>query len=138
MLFPKRTKYNKAHKGRARGTSKNVISFGDFALMVKLPGRLKSNQIESARKAIRKSINRAGKLWIRVFPDIPVTKKPAEVRMGKGKGSVDHWVARVKKNQIIFELTGVNPKQAELAFKLASDKLPLKTKFLIKENITKD
>lgn len=133
MLFPKKTKYNKAHKGRARGTSKNVLSFGDYGLRVKTPGRIRSNQIESARKAIRKSIKRAGKLWIRVFPDIPVTKKPAEVRMGKGKGAVDHWVARVKKNQMLFELTGVNPKQAQLAFKLASDKLPLKTEFLIKE-----
>lgn len=134
MLFPKKTKYNKAHKGRARGTSKNVLSFGEFGLRVKLPGRIKANQIESARKAIRKSIKRTGKLWIRVFPDIPVTKKPAEVRMGKGKGSVDHWVARVKKNQMLFELTGVNPKQAKKAFKLAADKLPLKTEFLEKLN----
>ena len=134
MLFPNKTKYNKAHKGRARGTSKNVLSFGDYGLRVKSPGRLKSNQIEAARKAIRKSIKRTGKLWIRVFPNIPVTKKPAEVRMGKGKGAVDHWVARVKKNTIVFELTGVNPKQAKLAFKLASDKLPLKTEFLTHEN----
>lgn len=133
MLLPKRTKYNKQHKGRARGVSKNTLSFGSFGLQVNKPGRLRANQIEAARKAIRKSIKRSGQLWIRVFPDIPVTKKPVEVRMGKGKGSVDHWITRVKKNHIIFELEGVELIQAKRAFKLASDKLPLPTKFLIKK-----
>lgn len=132
MFIPNNLKYNKQQKGRARGVSKNTLSFGTFGLQVNEPGRIKANQLEAARKTIRQSLKRTGKLFLRIFPDIPVTKKPLEVRMGKGKGNVDHYIARVKKNQIIFELDNIDINQAKYALKLAADKLPLPSKFLQK------
>ena len=132
LLIPKRTKFRKNHKGRIRGEENRSItlSFGDFGLQALDSGRLRSNQIEAARKAIVRKLKRSGKLWIRVFPDIPVTSKPSEVRMGKGKGSVSHYIFRVRKHRIIFELSGVNIKLAKQALEYGSGKLPFKTKFI--------
>jgi large subunit ribosomal protein L16 len=132
MLMPQNLKFNKQQKGKARGFSKNTLTFGSFGLQMLEPGRIKANQLEAARKAIRQALKKTGKLYIRVFPDIPVTKKPLEIRMGKGKGAVDHYITRIKKNQIIFELADIEFKLAKLSFKLAADKLPLKTYFLQK------
>jgi len=132
MLLPKKTKYRKAHKGRIHGMAKGgtQLNFGAYGLKAVTPERVTSRQIEAARRAISRSMKRAGKLWIRIFPDVPVTKKPAEVRMGKGKGSVELWVARVKPGRIMFELDGVPEEVAREAFELAAAKLPVKTRFV--------
>jgi large subunit ribosomal protein L16 len=132
MLRPKKDKFAKRFKGRIRGQAKNGynIVFGCYALKALEPERIKDCQIESARKAINRYLKRSGKLWIRVFPDYPITKKPADVRMGKGKGSVEYYVTRVKPGKIIFELDSISREQAIGAFARASAKLPLKTKFI--------
>lgn len=135
MLMPKRVKYRKTHRGRMKGkaTRGNRISFGEFGLQALEPSWVTSRQIEAARRAIVRHVRRGGKLWIRVFPDKPVTKKPAESRMGSGKGSVDHWVVVVKPGRVLFEIAGVGEEQAREAFRLASHKLPIKTQFITRE-----
>ena len=132
MLSPKRTKFRKQHKGRVKGMAKGgtEINFGSYGLKAMAPGRVTARQIEAARRAITRHIKRAGRVWIRVFPDVPVSQKPAEVRMGKGKGSPEYWMCRVKPGRIMFELDGVEQSIAKRAFELASAKLPLKTKFV--------
>src|SRR6187402_3412505 len=132
MLSPKRTKYRKAHKGRIRGvaSSGTQLNFGSFGLKAMEPERITARQIEAARRAITRHLKRAGRLWIRVFPDVPVSSKPAEVRMGSGKGAPEFWVARVKPGRIMFEVDGVPRDLAERAFELASAKLPIKTRFV--------
>lgn len=132
MLMPKRTKYRKQQRGRMRGLANRGcrINFGEYALQAEAPCWLTGRQIEAARVAIMRSIKRGGKLWVRVFPDKPVTIKPAETRMGKGKGSPEYWVAVVKPGRIIFELEGVSEEAARQAMKLASAKLPIKTRFM--------
>ncbi len=134
MLQPKRTKFRKAHKGRIHGMAKGATSlnFGSFGLKAIGPNRVTARQIESARRAITRHLKRSGRLWIRIFPDVPVSKKPAEVRMGKGKGSPEFWACRVKPGKIMFELDGVDETAAKEAFSLASAKLPLNTKFVKK------
>src|SRR6201990_3113403 len=134
MLSPKRTKHRKMQKGRNRGLAMvgSDISFGDFGMQAMAPARLTARQIEAARMAIQRHVKRAGKLWIRVFPDRPVTKKPLEVRMGSGKGGVEGWVAVVKPGRVMFEIAGVPEADARQAFKLAASKLPLTTKFLVR------
>lgn len=131
MLLPKKTKYRKVHKGRNRGQAKGGtrVCFGDFGLKATGRGRITSRQIEAARRAIARHTKRAGKLWIRVFPDKPITQKPLETRQGKGKGNVEYWVAEVKPGFVLFELAGVPDDVARRAFELASAKLPLKTTF---------
>ncbi len=132
MLSPKRTKFRKQFKGRIHGNSKGAtaLSYGAFGLKALEPERVTSRQIEAARRAIARHCKRAGRMWIRVFPDVPVSAKPAEVRMGKGKGSVEFWVCRVKPGRIMFELDGVPRQLAEEALRLAGAKLPVKTKFI--------
>ena len=132
MLSPKKTKFRKQFKGRIHGNAKGnyALNYGSFGLKAMQPERITSRQIESARKAITRHLKRAGKMWIRIFPDVPVSKKPAEVRMGKGKGSPEFWVCRVKPGKIMFELDGVSESSAKEAFDLASAKLPLNTKFV--------
>jgi large subunit ribosomal protein L16 len=132
MMSPKRTKYRKAHKGRIKGNSKGAttLTFGSFGLKAMAPERVTARQIEAARRAITRHLKRAGRLWIRVFPDVPVSSKPAEVRMGSGKGAPEFWVARVKPGRIMFEVDGVPRDLAERAFELASAKLPIKTRFV--------
>jgi len=132
MLSPKRTKYRKAHKGRIHGVAKGGfdLNFGAFGLKALEPERVTARQIEAARRAIARAMKRQGRLWIRIFPDVPVTKKPAEVRMGSGKGSVEFWACRVKPGRIMFELDGIPRQVAELAFALGAAKLPIKTKFV--------
>ncbi|WWP00505.1 MAG: 50S ribosomal protein L16 [Candidatus Dasytiphilus stammeri] len=132
MLQPKRTKFRKMQKGRNRGFSNNQIEFGSFGLKAISRGQLTSRQIEAARRAMNRAIKRQGKIWIRVFPDKPITKKPLEVRMGKGKGNVEYWVAVIQPGKIIYEMDGVNEDLAREAFKLASAKLPVKTIFITK------
>jgi large subunit ribosomal protein L16 len=135
VLSPKRVKYRKQHKGRRKGfaTRGNTVAFGDFGLASVEDGWLTARQIEASRIAISRSVKRGGKVWVRAFPHKPVTKKPAEVRMGSGKGNPELWVAVVKPGQIVFEINGVTVEQAKEAFRLASHKLPLKTKFLVRE-----
>lgn len=135
MLMPKRTKYRKMHRGRMRGKAGrgNTLSFGDYGLQALEPCWMTSRQIEAARRAIVRYVKRGGKLWIRVFPDKPVTSKPAETRMGGGKGAVDHWVAVVKPGRMIFEMAGVQEEQAREAMRLASHKLPIKTRFVSRQ-----
>ena len=130
MLQPKRTKFRKAHKGRIHGkaTSCANLDFGAFGLKAQEPERLTARQIEAARRALTRGMKRAGRVWIRVFPDVPVSKKPAEVRQGKGKGAVEYWAARVKPGRILFELDGVPGPLAAEAFSRAAMKLPIKTK----------
>src|SRR5512146_3502439 len=130
MLSPKRTKYRKAHKGRIHGDAKGgtTLNFGAFGLKALEPGRITARQIEAARRTITRSIRRVGRVWIRIFPDVPVSSKPAEVRMGSGKGSPEFWVARVKPGRILFELDGVPGHLAKTAFERAAEKLPIKTK----------
>lgn len=136
MLQPKQTKFRKMQKGRNRGISGDrKINFGIFALKAITRGRLTSRQIESARRAISRSMKRQGKIWIRVFPDKPITKKPLEVRMGKGKGNVEYWVALVKPGKILYEIDEIPEDLAREAFRLASAKLPIKTIFTTKNNI---
>lgn len=130
MLQPKKTKFRKAFKGRIHGDAKGgtTLNFGAFGLKALEPDRLTARQIEAARRAITRHIRRQGRLWIRVFPDVPVSKKPAEVRQGKGKGSNEYWAARVKPGRILFELDGVPGPLARVAFERAMEKLPIKTK----------
>jgi large subunit ribosomal protein L16 len=132
MQQPKRTKYRKAHKGRIHGQAKGGmhLNFGAYGLKALEPDRLSARQIEAARRSITRHMRRVGKLWIRVFPDIPISEKPAEVRMGKGKGTPEWWGVRVKPGRILFELDGVPRETAEEAFRRASAKLPIKTKFI--------
>lgn len=131
MLQPKRTKYQKVQKGRNRGlaTSGNKVSFGEFGLKSLGRGRITARQIEAARRAMTRHIKRGGKIWIRVFPDKPITKKPLEVRQGKGKGSVEYWVAQVKPGKMLYEMEGISEQLARDAFTLAAAKLPVKTAF---------
>lgn len=132
MMSPKKTKYRKQHKGRIHGNAKGgfTLNFGEYGLKALQPERVTARQIEAARRAISHHVKRVGRLWIRVFPDVPVTKKPAEVRMGSGKGSVEYWVCRVKPGRIMFEIDGVPEQVAREAFERASAKLPIKTKFV--------
>ncbi len=134
MLQPKRTKFRKQHKGRNRGLADrgSSVSFGEYGLKAVARGRLTARQIESARRAITRHVKRTGKLWIRVFPDQPISKKPLEVRMGKGKGSVEYWIAQIKPGSMLYEIQGVTEEIAKEAFKLAAAKLPVKTKFTIR------
>lgn len=137
MLMPKRTKYRKQMRGSRAGkaTSGNKVSFGDFGLQALEAAWITSNQIESARIAITRHIKRQGQVWIRIFPDKPITKKPAETRMGKGKGNPEGWVAVVKPGRMLFEMSGVDAVVAKEAMRLASHKLPIQTKFIIKEQV---
>ena len=132
MLQPKRTKYRKAHKGRIHGNAKGgaSLNFGAYGLKAITPGRITARQIEAARRTITRHMRRQGRIWIRIFPDIPVSTKPAEVRQGKGKGTPEYWIARVKPGRILFELDGVTEVTARRAFELASAKLPNQTKFV--------
>jgi large subunit ribosomal protein L16 len=132
MLQPKRTKYRKAFKGRIHGKAKGGtnLDFGAFGLKAQEPDRLSARQIEAARRALTRAMKRAGRVWIRVFPDVPVSKKPTEVRMGSGKGAPEFWAARVKPGRIIFEIDGVSRQVAEEALALAAAKLPIKTRFV--------
>ena len=136
MLSPKRLKFRKQHKGRIHGLTKGgaELSFGSYGLKALSPDRITARQIEAARRAITREMKRAGRLWIRIFPDVPVSDKPAEVRMGKGKGSVEFWVARVKPGRILFECEGIDEELARSAFALGAAKLPIKTKFVKKLN----
>ncbi|NER37890.1 MAG: 50S ribosomal protein L16 [Oscillatoria sp. SIO1A7] len=135
MLSPRRTKFRKQHRGRMKGMASrgNEISFGEFALQALEPHWITSRQIEAARRAMTRYIRRGGKIWIRVFPDKPVTMRPAETRMGSGKGSPEYWVAVVKPGRILFEIGGVPEETAREAMRLAAYKLPIKTKFLTRE-----
>lgn len=135
MLMPKRVKHRKMQRGRMRGAAwtGSTIVFGDYALQAQEPDWVTSRQIEAARRAIVHHLKRGGKLWIRIFPDKPVTKKPAETRMGSGKGAPDHWVAVVRPGRILFEIGGVTGDLAQEAMRLAAYKLPIKTKFIRKE-----
>ena len=132
MLSPKRTKFRKAHKGRIHGLAKGgtTLNFGAFGLKAMAPERITARQIEAARRAITRAMKRAGRVWIRIFPDVPVSLKPAEVRMGSGKGAPEFWVARVKPGRIMFEIDGVPPELAREALTLGAAKLPIKTKFI--------
>jgi len=132
MLQPKRTKFRKAHKGRIHGiaTSGTELNFGTFGLKALEPDRVTARQIEASRRAITRAMRRAGRVWIRVFPDVPVSKKPAEVRMGSGKGSPEFWVCRVKPGKILFEIDGVPAELAREALTLGAAKLPIRTKFI--------
>jgi large subunit ribosomal protein L16 len=137
MLSPKRTKYRKAHKGRIHGvaTSGTTLNFGAFGLKALEPERVTARQLEAARRAITRHMKRQGRLWIRVFPDVPVSKKPAEVRMGSGKGSPEFWVTRIYPGKIMFELDGVPEELALRAFELAAAKLPIKTRVVSREQV---
>jgi large subunit ribosomal protein L16 len=132
MLMPKKVKWRKQSRGRMRGQTKGgaLVSFGEFGLKALEPGWVTSRQIEAARVSISRAMSRTGKLWIRIFPDKPLTKKPAETRMGKGKGATEEWVAVVKPGRVMFELSGVTPEIAKEALRRASHKLPIKTKFV--------
>jgi large subunit ribosomal protein L16 len=132
MLQPKRTKFRKVHKGRNRGLAQsgNSVSFGEFGLKSTDWGRITSRQIEAARRTISRHVKRGGKLWIRIFPDKPITKKPLEVRMGSGKGNVEYWVALIQPGRMLYEIQGVNEDLARQAFSLAAAKLPVQTTFV--------
>jgi large subunit ribosomal protein L16 len=132
MLQPKKTKYRKGHKGRIHGAAKAgfTLAFGSFGLKAMEPERITARQIEAARRAIARHMKRAGRVWIRMFPDVPVSRKPAEVRMGSGKGTPEFWVMRVHAGRIMFEIDGVSAQVAKEAFELASAKLPIKTKMV--------
>lgn len=132
MLQPKRTKFRKQHKGRNRGlaTAGNAVSFGEFGLKAVGRGRLTARQIEAARRAITRQVKRGGKIWIRVFPDKPISKKPLEVRMGSGKGSVEYWIAQIQPGRMLYEIEGVPEELAREAFSLAAAKLPMQTVFV--------
>lgn len=132
MLSPKRTKFRKAHKGRVKGVAKGgtTLNFGAYGLKAVGPARVTARQIEAARRAITRHIKRQGRVWIRIFPDVPVSQKPAEVRMGKGKGSPEYWMCRVKPGRVMFELDGVPGDLAKRAFELAAAKLPVETRFV--------
>jgi large subunit ribosomal protein L16 len=132
MMQPKKTKFRKAHKGRIRGlaTSGAALNFGQFGLKALEPERVTARQIEAARRAITREMKRQGRVWIRIFPDVPVSKKPVEVRMGKGKGPVEYWVARVKPGRIMFEIDGVSDEIARESLRLGAAKLPIKTRIV--------
>lgn len=132
MLSPKRTKYRKQHKGRVHGLAKGgtALNFGAFGLKAITPGRINAREIEAARRAVTRHMKRAGRLWIRVFPDVPVSKKPTEVRMGKGKGTPEYWMARVHPGRILFEVDGVPAPIAKRALELGSAKLSVRTRFI--------
>ncbi|MDA3806658.1 50S ribosomal protein L16 [Thiomicrorhabdus arctica] len=134
MLMPKRTKFRKVHKGRNRGLAQvgNKVSFGDFGLKALERGRMTSRQIEAGRRVMTRHVKRGAKIWIRVFPDKPITNKPLEVRMGKGKGSVEYWVAQIQPGRVLYEIQGVDEKLAKEAFALAAAKLPFKTQVVTK------
>jgi large subunit ribosomal protein L16 len=132
MLQPKRTKFRKAHKGRIHGVAKGGtdLNFGQFGLKAQEPERITARQIEAARRAMTRYMKRAGRVWIRIFPDVPVSSKPTEVRMGKGKGAPEYWAARVKPGRVMFEIDGVSEEVAREALRLAAMKLPIKTRFI--------
>lgn len=132
MLQPKKTKFRKMHKGRNRGLAQrgSKVSFGEFGLKATARGRITARQIEAARRAMTRHIKRGGRIWIRIFPDKPITNKPLEVRMGKGKGNVEYWVAEIQPGRMLYEMEGVTEEVAREAFRLASAKLPLKTTFV--------
>ncbi|SDG79987.1 50S ribosomal protein L16 [Pelagibacterium luteolum] len=132
MLQPKRTKFRKAHKGRIHGVAKGGtdLTFGEYGLKAQEPERITARQIEAARRAMTRYMKRAGRVWIRIFPDVPVSSKPTEVRMGKGKGAPEYWAARVKPGRIMFEIDGVSEEIAREALRLAAMKLPIKTRFV--------
>ncbi|MBN9344278.1 MAG: 50S ribosomal protein L16 [Caedibacter sp. 38-128] len=134
MLAPKRTKFRKAHKGRIHGVAKGgtALNFGAYGLKALEPARVTARQIEAARRAITRHIRRAGRVWIRIFPDVPVSTKPAEVRMGSGKGNPEYWACRVAPGRIMFELDGIPVDLAKRAFELAAAKLPIKTRFVVR------
>jgi large subunit ribosomal protein L16 len=136
MLMPKRVKFRKQQRGRRRGlaTKGATLHFGEYGLKALEPAWITNRQIEAARVALTRHVKRGGKIWIRIFPDKPVTEKPAETRMGKGKGSPEHWVAVVKPGRILFEIEGVKPDLAKEAMRLAAGKLPIKTKFVSRED----
>ena len=136
MLLPKRVKYRRVHRGRMKGkaTRGNTVTYGDYGLMAAEPGWITSNQIEAARIAMTRYIKRGGQVWIKIFPDKPVTEKPAETRMGSGKGSPEYWVAVVKPGRVMFEIAGVEETVAREALRLATHKLPIKCKFVIKQD----
>ncbi|MBZ0325103.1 MAG: 50S ribosomal protein L16 [Alphaproteobacteria bacterium] len=135
MLSPKRTKFRKAHKGRIHGKAKGgtTLNFGDYGLKAAAPARITARQIEASRRAITRHLRRSGRVWIRIFPDVPVSKKPAEVRMGKGKGTPEFWVCRVKPGRVMFEIGGVPADLARQALDLASAKLPVRTRFIARQ-----
>jgi len=132
MLQPKKTKFRKQRKGRNRGiaTSGNTVSFGEYGLKCTTRGRITARQIEAARRAISRHVKRGGKIWIRIFPDVPITKKPLEVRQGKGKGNVEYWIAKVQPGRVLYEMEGVPEDIARQAFRLAAAKLPVQTVFV--------
>ena len=132
MLQPKRTKFRKQFKGKNRGLAQagNRVSFGEYGLKATERGRVTARQIEAARRAMTRHIKRGGKIWIRIFPDVPISSKPLEVRMGKGKGNVDHWVAKIQPGSVLYEMEGVSEELAREAFRLAANKLPIKTTFV--------
>ncbi|MBE6082743.1 MULTISPECIES: 50S ribosomal protein L16 [Tissierellales] len=137
MLMPKRVKFRRVHRGRMKGkaTRGNTITYGDYGLQALEPAWITSNQIESARRAMTRYIKRGGNVWIKIFPDKPVTEKPAETRMGSGKGSPEYWVAVVKPGRILFEMGGIDEDTAKEAMRLASNKLPIKCKFVTREDV---
>ncbi len=136
MLLPKRVKYRRVHRGRLKGKSLrgNTVTYGDYGLQALEPAWITSNQIEAARIAMTRYTKRAGQVWIKIFPDKPITEKPAETRMGSGKGSPEYWVAVVKPGRVMFEIGGIEESQAREAMRLAANKLPIKCKFVAKEN----
>ena len=137
MLLPKRVKYRRVQRGRLTGTATrgNTVTYGDFGLQALEPAWITSNQIEAARIAMTRYIKRGGKVWIKIFPDKPITEKPAETRMGSGKGSPEYWVAVVKPGRVMFEIGGVSKEQAQEAMRLAANKLPIKCKFIVKQEM---
>ncbi|MBR3594528.1 MAG: 50S ribosomal protein L16 [Clostridia bacterium] len=137
MLLPKRVKYRRVQRGRLTGTATrgNTVTYGDFGLQALEPAWITSNQIEAARIAMTRYIKRGGQVWIKIFPDKPITEKPAETRMGSGKGSPEYWVAVVKPGRIMFEIGGVSKEQAQEAMRLAANKLPIKCKFIVKQEM---
>jgi len=134
VLQPKRTKFRKMFKGKNRGFAQtgNKVSFGEFGLKATERGRVSARQIEAARRAMTRKVKRSGKIWIRIFPDVPISSKPLEVRMGKGKGNVDYWVSKVQPGTVLYEMEGVSEELAREAFRLAATKLPIKTTFVIR------
>ena len=134
MLQPKRSKFRKMHKGRIHGEAKggSTLTFGSFGLKATQPERITARQIEAARRAMTRHMKRQGRVWIRIFPDLPVTSKPTEVRMGKGKGAPSHWVAPVRPGRLMFEVDGVSPETAQEALRLGAQKLPVKCKFVVR------
>lgn len=137
MLQPRKVKHRKVQKGRIKGIAHrgSTLSFGSYGIKTEVMGRLTSRQIEAARIAVTRYMKREGQVWIRIFPDTPITNKPAEVRMGKGKGALDHWVAKIKPGRILFEIEGVKEEQAREALRLAAQKLPVTCKFVMRKDL---